>query len=655
VNEQCDDQIACTFDACDSALLRCRFTPDASQCQNDIHCDGLEQCDGKLGCVPGEPVTCSDGNPCNIDTCVEADKSCRSEPRDVDGDGDPDAHCGGGDCDDGNAAVASTLPEVCGNGADDDCDGDSDEADCSSPMHDTCLTALDVAQPGNYQLSTAAAALDYAASCGVSNAALARDVVVAALLAAGPPIDLQVTARSSSDVALAVMASCGDAGSEIACNGGFAHPGGGRVSKVRARGVGDAAMASALPVLLFGEGSSTVTLRVEHLPASIRPTNETCGTAAALTPGVPVLASVVDALSDLASVCQPATGELVYAFTLASDADVDLYASSVDGDGLPSISLRAANCALPDDEITCHEAAAAHIYRHGLPAGDYFVSVAASAPTDVWLTLALSPPTPAPVDDDCSGAPLLPHNQTIAVALAGHQDDHDTGCLPGASDAAYQLSLPQASDVLLLARGTAGDQVAAVLASDPCDDTSGLACGKGQQSPVRAQKRNLAAGDYRVLVESAAAQPAELTALVRPASPPLLVPFADECSGALVIPSSGGFLTGNTVNAQAHYAAGCDTGSQSGGGARDQMLRLDLSAEQRVVLDMQGSAFATVLDVREASSCPGQEVPLGCAAGYYPERSYLDLTLAAGSYYLQVDGYAGGSGPWFLDVFVVDP
>jgi hypothetical protein len=172
---------------------------------------------------------------------------------------------------------------------------------------------------------------------------------------------------------------------------------------------------------------------------------------------------------------------------------------------------------------------------------------------------------------------------------------------------------------------------------------------------VRAQKRNLAAGDYRVLVESAAAQPAELTALVRPASPPLLVPFADECSGALVIPSSGGFLTGNTVNAQAHYAAGCDTGSQSGGGARDQMLRLDLSAEQRVVLDMQGSAFATVLDVREASSCPGQEVPLGCAAGYYPERSYLDLTLAAGSYYLQVDGYAGGSGPWFLDVFVVDP
>jgi hypothetical protein len=48
-------------------------------------------------------------------------------------------------------------------------------------------------------------------------------------------------------------------------------------------------------------------------------------------------------------------------------------------------------------------------------------------------------------------------------------------------------------------------------------------------------------------------------------------------------------------------------------------------------------------------------VPNGCACGYYPERSFLDLQLEAGSYYLQVDGYAGASGPWFLDVRVVDP
>ena len=70
---------------------------------------------------------------------------------------------------------------------------------------------------------------------------------------------------------------------------------------------------------------------------------------------------------------------------------------------------------------------------------------------------------------------------------------------------------------------------------------------------------------------------------------------------------------------------------------------------------MQGSAYTTILDVREGPSCPGNEMPKACAAGYYQQRSFLDLNLAAGTYFVQVDGYGGKSGPWFLDVFVVDP
>ena len=37
------------------------------------------------------------------------------------------------------------------------------------------------------------------------------------------------------------------------------------------------------------------------------------------------------------------------------------------------------------------------------------------------------------------------------------------------------------------------------------------------------------------------------------------------------------------------------------------------------------------------------------------ERSYLDLTLAHGQYFIQVDGYSGASGAWSLDVHIVDP
>ena len=87
----------------------------------------------------------------------------------------------------------------------------------------------------------------------------------------------------------------------------------------------------------------------------------------------------------------------------------------------------------------------------------------------------------------------------------------------------------------------------------------------------------------------------------------------------------------------------------------DQILKLVLSAEKRVVLEMAGSAYNTILDVREGSSCPGTEVVDGCTLGYGNRPAFLDLTLKAGVYYLQIDGYAGASGPWFLDVRVVDP
>ena len=415
-----------------------------------------------------------------------------------------------------------------------------------------------------------------------------------------------------------------------------------------------------LPAYVFTDAPADVTLRYEVLAASTLPANQTCGTAAMLPPATPTLASVVDATQNVTTACNAQTGELVYTFTLAAPQDVEIFAVSTDGDGLPVVSLRNSACALPTDEISCAQATpalpTAYLYRHSLAAGTYTISVAATAPTDVTLTLELSAPTPAPPDEDCTAPPTLAHNVPTDVLLTAHQDDIDNGCLVGGADAAYSLDLPVASDVLLIARYSAGD-VAGVSLSDPgCATADLLRCAsQGTLSPERAQKRNVPAGNYRVIVESQQNQPMLLTALVRPATPPVTVPFADSCGDVLVIPSTGGFFRGTTANAQAHFDAGCDQGGQPIGGANDQILQLNLPAPKRVVLDMQGSAYATVLDVREGPACPGMEMPFSCAAGFYPERSYLDLDLAAGTYFIQIDGYASQSGSWFLDIFVVDP
>jgi hypothetical protein len=282
------------------------------------------------------------------------------------------------------------------------------------------------------------------------------------------------------------------------------------------------------------------------------------------------------------------------------------------------------------------------------------VGVGASAATDARVELVLSAPTTPPADERCETAPRLAVNQVVSISLQGHTDDLEFACSDkGAIDAAYDLELDTASDVLLIMRVSSGDVGTVALAHATCE-TPALACANGT-SPLRAILRNAAAGSYRAVVESHLGNPVQLTPLVRPALPPTLVPFADTCATAPLIDERGGFFQGVTANAQADYSAGCDTAGTAPGGAPDQMLKLVLTAQRRVVFDMQGSTYTTILDIRKGDTCPGAEIPMACSAGYVAQRSFLDLTLDAGAYWVQIDGYGGDQGNWFLDVHVVDP
>jgi len=145
-------------------------------------------------------------------------------------------------------------------------------------------------------------------------------------------------------------------------------------------------------------------------------------------------------------------------------------------------------------------------------------------------------------------------------------------------------------------------------------------------------------------------------ALVRPTVAPTIIPpgHAETCAEA-VDASNGGFFTGDTSTSVPDYGTGCDAPGQPPGGAPDQVLALNLTQPQRVVLDMEGSVYSTLLDVTQGPACPGTPVTNGCYVGFGPRRSFLDLELTTGQYWIIVTGYSGGKGAWDLDVRILPP
>jgi hypothetical protein len=647
---QCDDGIDCTFGSCDTSLGLCRFVADDDRCADGIYCNGVELCDPRTGCRAGPPTSCSDATPCTIDHCDEVTRSCVRVQRDVDGDGDVDGNCQpGGDCNDLDPLVGSSAPELCGNQRDDDCDGLVDEADCQQPRYDTCADALQIDAPGSYMLSAAGAALDYGDSCATASPSL-RELVVNIVVPEGDPRDVEIVARGlQGNIALAHPGSCGAAPSAEECvRGGLVSTG---------VGVARFHLHSPAPgvqtLYVYTDLSAPLQLDVSEETASAADTNTTCDVRSPITASNPIDVDLAIAGEPLESACPVQRGDRFFEFTLDAPSDVELVAESLDGFGAPRISLRTDECLGIEAELRCNQRDLASARVRALPAGTYVAAVSASGPTRARLNLDVRAPTTAPPGDRCDSAPELPANQTQVLGFDELDDDIEAGCSPGSIDAARRLDLATDSDVLLIGRFSPGDVGAVSFDQATCLESGTLACTRTPDQLARLSRRGVPAGEYRVVTESLFGLPATLLAAVRPASAPTLVAGADACATALAMDEAGGFYQGNTSNAVPDYTASCDFATPAG--APDQMLHLTLSTARRVVFDMRGSDFDTLLDVRRGPECPGEEVASACAVFVGGDRSFLDLNLPAGDYFVQIDGYAGASGNWFLNVFVVDP
>ena len=643
---QCDDKVACTHDACDLTLLRCRNVPDDTLCDDGVYCNGKEVCK-KTGCAPGPVVACSTASACDIDSCIEAQKTCAHTLRDVDGDGDGDDHCTGGhDCDDTNPAVSSLHSEICNNGVDDNCDGKVDEQPCVVAQNATCGAALPITAPGTYGLSTVGAPKTFTATCSVTNPTAAHDVVAVVTVPAGPNVDLDVWAEGTSgETAVAIFSLCGQPASELACGPSF----GTLATRARARDVAP----GTYYVLVTSSVEGPVDLSVDFLSPTPRAANEDCASAAAIPINTPTTVPILDAAKDLPDACGAQTGELTYTITLAQPSDVRVYGSTLRGAGTPVLGLRAPSCTGQNDEIRCRNGAALPLFARNLQ-GTYVLTVAGTSLIDASVLVETSPPTTAPADQSCATSPNATINGTMNFDLSNHEDAIHDGCLAGGPTASYDVTLANPSDVLVIGRFPQTEAGALSFDAPGCTSSDRLLCWVAS-TPVRVSQHGVAAGDYRVVVTDEDGEQGTLTTLVRDTVTATQVTKGDDCSSVVDIPSSGGYFYGDTTNMNADFDESCDYGGVGPGGAPDQILRLVLTQKQRVVLDMNGSTYSTILSLRQGPTCPGTELTGACNFAFSGPRSFLDEELSAGTYYIVVDGYDLSKGPWDLDVRVIAP
>jgi hypothetical protein len=497
---------------------------------------------------------------------------------------------------------------------------------------------------------------DYALGC---NTAAERDV--AFTFTTHKPHDVTLIATgllgdgSEETATIALRADCDELRSEFECSHGF--PG-----QVRIR----ALPAGRYFAIASSELSSQLVLEARFADATVAPTNVSCEAPLDVSAGGRFAGDFVDVGDDEEVECGfPAASDLVYSFTTQEARDVELSAISTTGERM-NFAVRTA-CDDRVSTVRCLSASPARARLHQLPAGTYYV-VLESSPSrevDFALDVAFLDPTPPPLGDSCSNPIDLQLGEPTTGTLANAQDlvsVQECGCRDDSSargcglfwpDTVYRVQVDAPTD-LYIELETGSAQLAYEFRSVCDSPTAKRACGRG--TAVGTRVRNLQAGDYFLIVESA--EPTNFSVLIdeMPRTTPVPVGNNDTCANAVEVPPTGGLYAGDTLLMLNDYQALCGSGANSG----DAAFLVQLTERSHVTATLEAE-FDTVLyrhvDVGEGpTSCNVLASVCNDDSGQGNTNSLLDDTLEPGSYYYIVDGFNDdNSGSYLLEIAIGPP
>ncbi|MCC6332651.1 MAG: hypothetical protein IT380_01530 [Myxococcales bacterium] len=494
--------------------------PTRSKCAT-VTCDGNRVCDEATGaCVRGDGGVTDGGVDAGTDagsTCVPdcvAPQVCDTATgRCVECFTDNDCACPATVC---RASGACELPGP----------------DAGLPAGgESCTTALAINSCGqnfSFTANLSAARDDVVGSCGQA-AGGGKDLLWVLRLDA--TLDVTITARRSSgslaEPVVSLRRDCDDE-RELACSDSLS----GQAS-FRLR-----SLTPGLYTLVVDSFDASSAGRVDvtvQFSAPTTPANESCGTAELLPPDTDVTVNLSLADDDLQVSCNrlPSSAEAVYRLELTSPSDVFLTATGTTNVN-PVLALRRSPCAAAD-QVRCVNAftgTTESLIARDLPAGSYYVVLERGGPAvgSITLRASVTPPTPPPVNDTCSGAraitfPVGMNTVTFSVDTSLARDDEAGSCNAelDSPETVYALTLATRRSVTIVSRASAGATSDPViyLRGGACDALAGqeLGCSDAKLPNFDTLTSTLDPGTYFLFVEGfgpAGAGPTDVTVTLGP-------------------------------------------------------------------------------------------------------------------------------------------
>ncbi len=406
-------------------------------------------------------------------------------------------------------------------------------------------------------------------------------------------------------------------------------------------------------------GTSTFTICITT-PA---PTNDDCSGATPLTVygttcGGSISGNVAGATQSLPATCAgTAAGDVWYSFVATSSSHIITVVGSASFDAV--VDLRSGAC--NGTNISCSDATGGGgteaLTATGLVAGTtYFVRVYhyfATVPATTTFTICIT--TPAPINDNCSGAtPLTVYGTTCGGAttgnVAGATQSLAATCSGTANDDIWYSFVATAAAHDITVVGSTSFDAVVDLRSGSCNGTN-ISCKdattNGGTEVINATGLTIGNTYFVRVYDYYSGVPATTTFTICITTPTPPAPVNDECLGAVSLTvygaTCGGATTGNVTGATQSIAP-INCGNYTSSAANDVWYSFVATATTQIVTVVGSASFDAVVDLR-SGACTGTNVNCADGSGSGGTEVITATGLTIGStYFVRVYNY-GGSLP----------